>query len=67
MHEVEEGEIDPEAGLQEIKELIEAAEGEEDQEDGDHAGEEELPEMVLAMSREGRRRADGRRGGDRGD
>ena len=48
VHEVEEGEIDPEAGLQEIKELIEAAEGEES-EDGDHAGEEELPEMVLAI------------------
>ena len=48
VHEVEEGEIDTEAGLQEIKELIEAAEGEES-EDGDHAGEEELPEMVLAI------------------
>ena len=48
VHEVEEGEIDPEAGLQEIKELIEAAQGEEE-EDGEHAGEEELPELVLAL------------------
>ena len=48
VHEVEEGEIDPETGLQEIKELVEAAEGEEEEEGG-HAGEDELAEMVLAL------------------
>ena len=48
VHEVEEGEIDPETGLQEIKELVEAAEGEEEEE-GDHAGEDELAELVLAL------------------
>jgi zinc/manganese transport system substrate-binding protein len=37
VHEVEEGEIDPETGLQEIKELLEAAE------------EEELPAMLLEI------------------
>ena len=44
VHEVEEGEIDPETGLAEIAALLEAAEEEEGE---DHAGEEELPEMVL--------------------
>ena len=44
VHEVEEGEIDPETGLEEIKELLAAMEEEEDE---DHAGEEELPAMVM--------------------
>ena len=39
VHEVEEGEIDPETGLEEIEELLEAAESEE----------EELPRMVLEI------------------
>ena len=39
VHEVEEGEIDPETGLDEIKELLEAAESEE----------EELPAMLLEI------------------
>ncbi len=46
VHEVEEGEIDSEAGLEEIKELLEGAEG--DKEDADHE-EEELSGMVLAI------------------
>ena len=51
VHEVEEGEIDPETGLQEIKALIDAAESEEEEEEeeGGHAGEDELAEMVLAL------------------
>ena len=48
VHEVEEGEIDAETGLQEIEALIEAAESEEE-EDGERAGEGELPELVLAL------------------
>ena len=47
VHEVEEGEIDPEEGLEEIKELLESAEGEEGAED--HGEEEELPAMALAI------------------
>ena len=43
VHEVEEGEISPDEGIEELKELL--AEGEEEEE-GDHEGEEELPEMV---------------------
>ena len=43
VHEVEDGEISPEEGIEELKELL--AEGEE--EEGEHEGEEEeLPEMV---------------------
>ena len=49
VHEVEEGEIDAETGLQEIEALIEAAESEEEEEEGGHAGEDELAEMVLAL------------------
>ena len=45
VHEVEEGEISPEEGIGELKELL--AEGEE--EEGDHEGEEELLEMVLEI------------------
>ena len=45
VHEVEEGEIDPETGLEEIRELLAAA---EEEEEGEHHGEEgEVPEMVL--------------------
>ena len=47
VHEVEEGEIDPEAGLEEIEELLEAAEGEG--EGGDHGEEDELPATVLEI------------------
>ena len=46
VHEVEEGEITPEAGLGEIEELLEAAKGEEE---GEEHGEEELAEMVLEI------------------
>ena len=45
VHEVEEGEISPEEGLEEIKELIEAFE----EEGEDHGEEDELPAMVLAI------------------
>ena len=44
VHEVEDGEISPEEGIEELKELL--AEGEEEEEEGEHEGEEELPEMV---------------------
>ncbi len=44
VHEVEEGEIDPEEGLEELKELLA---GGEDEAEGDHEGEDELPDMVL--------------------
>ena len=44
VHEVEEGEISPEEGIEELEELL--AEGEEEEEEGDHEGEEELSEMV---------------------
>ena len=47
VHEVEEGEIDPETGLEEIKALLEAAEGNEEGED--HGDEEEVPAMVLKI------------------
>ena len=47
VHEVEEGEITPEAGLGEIEELLEAAKGEEEGEE--HGEEEELAEMVLEI------------------
>ena len=43
-HEVEEGEIDPEEGLEELKELLA---GGEDEAEGDHEGADELPDMVL--------------------
>ena len=43
VHEVEEGEISPDEGIEELKELL--AEGEEEEE-GEHEGEEELPELV---------------------
>ena len=46
VHEVEEGEISAEEGIEELKQLL--AEGEEEEE-GDHEGEEELPEMVLEI------------------
>ena len=47
VHEVEDGEITPEEGLEEIKELLEAL---EEEEEGEHHGEEEeLPEMVMEM------------------
>ena len=46
VHEVEEGEVTPEAGLGEIKELLEAAMGEGGE---DHGEEEELAEMVLEI------------------
>ncbi len=53
VHEVEEGEIGPEAGLEEIKELLEAADGDKaDEAHGDKENdmdEEELPGMVLAI------------------
>ena len=45
VHEVEEGEISPEEGLEEIKGLIEAFE----EEGEDHGEEGELPAMVLAI------------------
>ena len=45
--EVEEGEISPKEGLEEIKELL-AEDGEEEEGD-DHEGEEELPSMVLEI------------------
>ena len=47
VHEVEGGEISPEAGLEKLKELL--AGGEDEEEGGDHEGEEELPEMVLEL------------------
>ena len=48
VHEVEDGEIDPETGLEEIRELLAAAE--EEEEEGEHHGEEEeLPAMVLEI------------------
>ena len=47
VHEVEEGEIGPEAALEEIKELLEGADG--DKEGADHGDAEELPGMVLAI------------------
>ena len=43
VHEVEEGEIDAATGLEEITEVLDAAEAAEGE---DHAGDEELPEMV---------------------
>ena len=59
VHEVEEGEIDPEASLEEIKELLEGAAGDKDDEahgdkendvdEEDHGDAEELPGMVLAI------------------
>ena len=45
VHEMEGGEISPEEGLEEIKELIEAFE----EEGEDHGEEDELPAMVLAI------------------
>ena len=45
VHEVEEGEISPEEGLGEIKELIEPLE----EEGEDHGDEDELPAMLLAI------------------
>ena len=45
VHEVEGGEISPEEGLEEIKELIEPLE----EEGEDHGEEDELPAMVLAI------------------
>ena len=47
VHEVEEGEINPEDGLEEIKELLQSAESEEESEG--HGEEDELPTMVLAI------------------
>ena len=45
VHEVEEGEISADAGLEEIRELLEAGEGEEEE----HGGEEEMSAMVLEL------------------
>ncbi len=50
VHEVEEGEIDLDTGIEEIKELIAALEEEEEEEEGEeghHSAEEELIETVL--------------------
>ena len=52
VHEVEEGEIDPETGIEEIKELLASLEEEEEEgeeAEGQHSAEEELAEMVLAI------------------
>ena len=50
VHEVEEGEIDAETGIEEIRELIAALEEEEEEgEEGHHSAEEELAEMVLEI------------------
>ena len=46
LHEVEEGEIEAATGLDEIKELLEAA---EEEEGDDHGDEEEVPAMVLEL------------------
>ncbi len=48
VHEVEEGEISPEEGLEEVKELVESIEAMEEEE-GEHAGEEELPEHIMEI------------------
>ena len=48
VHEVEEGEISPEEGLDEVKELVASIE-EMEEEEGEHAGEEELPEHVMEI------------------
>ena len=48
LHEVEEGEISPEEGLDEVKELVASIE-EMEEEEGEHAGEEELPEHVMEI------------------
>ena len=48
VHEVEEGEISPEEGLDEIKELVASIE-EMEEEEGERAGEEELPEHVMEI------------------
>ena len=45
VHEVEEGEIDAETGLEEVKEMLEAAE----EEGEEHGEEEEVPTMVLEI------------------
>ena len=47
VHEVEGGEISPEVGLEEIKEVLAIAEDAE--EGGDHGDEDELPSIVLAI------------------
>ncbi len=47
VHEVEEGEIDADTGLEEIAELIAGVENEEEGEE--HAGDEELPEHVMEI------------------
>ena len=48
VHEVEEGEISPEEGLDEVKELVASIE-EMEEEEGEHEGEEELPEHVMEI------------------
>ena len=48
VHEVEDGEISPEEGLDEVKELVASIE-EMEEEEGEHAGEEELPEHVMEI------------------
>ena len=50
VHEVEEGELGPEAALEEIKELLEGGEGDEEGED--HDDEDELPAKALAIVKE---------------
>ena len=52
VHEVEEGEISPEDGLEEIKELLQSAVSEEENEDHGEEEEDELPTMVLAIIQE---------------
>ena len=47
VHEVEEGEISPEVGLEEIKEVLAAAEGTE--KGAGHGDEDELPAMTLSI------------------
>ena len=46
VHEVEDGEISPEEGLDEVKKLVASIE-EMEEEEGEHAGEEELPEPAV--------------------
>ena len=48
VHEVEDGEISPEEGLDEVKELVASIEAMEEEE-GEHEGEEELPEHVMEI------------------
>ena len=49
VHEVEEGEIAADAGLEEIRELLAAGEGEEEEHAGEEEEEEEMSAMVLEL------------------